>query len=187
MEARRPLKEWLVNPNTLTLYRVGAAPAVVLLLLWPNKVFLWAAAIVFSLASITDALDGYYARRLGRVSNLGKFLDPLADKLLVATALIMLTHLGFVPGWVVCVIVGREIAVTGLRGIGAEKGVVIAAEKLGKWKTGFQIGAIIPLLIHHPYLGLNFHGIGMVLLIFAVIMTVWSGVSYFANFFALIR
>jgi len=176
-----------MDPNTLTLYRVGAAPALVILLLWPNKVFLWAAAIVFSLAAITDGLDGYYARRLGRVSNLGKFLDPLADKLLVASALIMLTSLGFIPGWVVCVIVGREIAVTGLRGIAAEKGVVIAAETLGKWKTGFQIAAIIPLLIHHPYLGLNFHAMGMIFLIFAVVMTIWSGVSYFANFFALIR
>ncbi|MBW1989427.1 MAG: CDP-diacylglycerol--glycerol-3-phosphate 3-phosphatidyltransferase [Deltaproteobacteria bacterium] len=184
---RSSFKRVLLNPNNLTLYRMYAVPAVVLLLIWPNRVFLWIAAALFALAAITDGLDGYYARRWGLVSNLGKFLDPLADKLMVASALIMLTANGWVPGWVTTLIVGREIAVTGLRGIGAEKGVVIAAEKLGKWKMGFQIAALIPLLIHYPYFGVDFHAVGMALLLIALVLTLWSGVAYFKNFFALIK
>ena len=112
------------------------------------------AAILFSAAAITDYLDGYIARTRGLVSTLGKVMDPVADKLLVSSAFIMLTALGWVPAWIVCIIIGREIAVTGLRNIIAERGEDVSASNLGKYKTGFQIAAIIPLMIHYPFLGL---------------------------------
>jgi CDP-diacylglycerol--glycerol-3-phosphate 3-phosphatidyltransferase len=118
------------------------------------------AAILFSAAAITDYLDGYIARTRGLVSTLGKVMDPVADKLLVSSAFIMLTALGWVPAWIVCIIIGREIAVTGLRNIIAERGEDVSASNLGKYKTGFQIAAIIPLMIHYPFLGLNPQAIG---------------------------
>lgn len=175
------------NPNLLTIYRIGAVPAIVLLLLFKNQPVCFLAALLFSLGAITDYLDGYFARSRGMVSNLGKFLDPLADKLLVICPLIMLAWQQKVPGWMVCVIAGRELAVTGLRGIAAEQGVVIAAERLGKWKTGFQIGAIIPLLLHYSYFGFDLHRIGIIVLWIALGFTIASGVSYFKNFARLIR
>ena len=131
-------------------------------MLYPNRVSTWIAAILFSAAAITDYFDGYFARRFGLVSNLGKVMDPVADKLLVSSAFIMLTALGWVPAWMVCIIIGREIAVTGLRNIIAEKGEDVSASNLGKYKTGFQIAAIIPLLIHYPFFGLDPQAIGTI-------------------------
>ncbi|MFP4475938.1 MAG: CDP-diacylglycerol--glycerol-3-phosphate 3-phosphatidyltransferase [Desulfatibacillaceae bacterium] len=180
------IQKWL-HPNSLTLYRVAAVPALILLLLYPNRVFTILAMVVFSAAAITDYLDGWVARKYGLTSTMGKFLDPLADKLLMASALIMLTGVGWAPAWLVCVVVGREIAVTGLRAIAAEKGIVISASNLGKYKTGFQIAAIIPLLLHYSYFGVNFHAIGTVVLYIALAMTIFSGVDYFVNFFRLIQ
>ena len=108
-------------------------------------------------------------------------MDPLADKMLMASVFIMLTSKGLIPGWVVCVIIGRELAVTGLRNILAAKGEDISASVLGKWKTGFQIGASIPLLIHYKYFGINFHCLGSLVLWIAVVLTVWSGIDYFSR------
>ena len=122
-------------------------------MLYPNRISTWIAALLFSAAAITDYFDGYFARRFGLVSNLGKVMDPVADKLLASSAFIMLASLGWVPAWIVCIIIGREIAVTGLRNIIAEKGEDVSASNLGKYKTGFQIAAIIPLLIHYPFFG----------------------------------
>ncbi|MFW6081848.1 MAG: CDP-diacylglycerol--glycerol-3-phosphate 3-phosphatidyltransferase, partial [Desulfosalsimonas sp.] len=109
-------------PNSLTLFRVAAVPVLIILLLFENKVCGILAALVFSAAAITDYFDGYIARRYGLVSSLGKMLDPLADKLLVSSALIMLISLGRVPAWAVCIILGRELAVTGLRAVISEQG-----------------------------------------------------------------
>lgn len=169
-------------PNQLTLYRIASIPVLIVLLLFSNRVCALLAAIVFSAASLTDLLDGLFARRRGLESTLGKFLDPLADKLLVSAALIMLIPHGRVPAWIAFVIIGREIAITGLRAILSDKGVVLSAAELGKYKTGFQIAAIIPLLIHYAYFNINFHIVGRVLLWVAVILTVWSGARYFAKF-----
>ena len=188
METQEQKKRAPIHPNNLTLFRIASVPAIVVFMLFPeHKFVMFLAALFFSLSAITDYLDGYYARTMGLVSNLGKFLDPLADKLLVTSALIMLVAAHRVPGWVVCIIVGRELAITGLRGIAAEKGVIIAAEKLGKYKMGYQIAATIPLLLHFPYFGVNMHAVGTVLLYIALVLTIWSGVDYFKNFFALIR
>ena len=175
------------SPNRLTLYRIGSIPVLIVLLLFSNKVCTFLAAIVFSAASVTDLLDGLIARRRGLESTLGKFLDPLADKLLVSAALMMLIPHGRVPAWIAFVIIGREIAVTGLRAILSERGVVMGADKLGKYKTGFQIAAIIPLLIHYTYFDIDFHIIGKVFLWIALMLTVWSGAMYFAKFWGVIN
>jgi CDP-diacylglycerol--glycerol-3-phosphate 3-phosphatidyltransferase len=176
------LKKHFSNPNVLTMYRVFAIPGLVILLLFPNRFTTFFAALIFSIASITDALDGFFARRLGLESSFGKVMDPVADKLLVSSAFIMMTSLGWVPAWIVCIIIGREMAVTGLRNLMAEGRQDVSASNLGKYKTGFQIAAIIPLLIHYPYLGIQFHVIGMFFLWCALLLTVWSGADYFLRF-----
>ena len=177
----------LSHPNTLTLFRVIAVPIIVILMLFPNRVCTFVAAILFSAAAITDYLDGYIARTRGLVTNLGKVMDPVADKLLVSSAFIMLASLGWVPAWVVCIIIGREIAVTGLRNIIAEHKEDVSASNLGKFKTGFQIAAAIPLLIHYPLWGLNAEAIGNFFLWGALIFTVWSGADYFIRYRKLLK
>jgi len=181
------LKAHFSNPNVLTMYRVVSIPVVVLLLMHPNRWTTFAAALIFSAASITDALDGYLARRYHMVSSFGKVMDPVADKLLVSSAFIMMSSLGWIPAWVVCVIIGRELAVTGLRNIIAENKQDVSASDLGKYKTGFQIAAIIPLLIHYRYLGIEFHVVGMFFLWGALLLTVWSGADYFLRFRKLLK
>jgi CDP-diacylglycerol--glycerol-3-phosphate 3-phosphatidyltransferase len=166
---------------------VIAVPAIVVLMMFPNRVCTFVAAILFSAAAITDYLDGYIARTRGLVSNLGKVMDPVADKLLVSSAFIMLTSLGWVPAWIVCIIIGREIAVTGLRNIIAEHKEDVSASNLGKYKTGFQIAAAIPLLIHYPFWGLKPKPIGDFFLWGALIFTIWSGVDYFIKFRKLLK
>ncbi len=143
------------------------------------------AAFFFSMASITDLLDGFLARRQRCVTALGKLLDPLADKLLISAALIALIPKGRVAAWVAFLIIGREIAVTGLRGIGVTGGVVIDASGLGKAKTIFQISSLIALLLHFTYFGINFHVFGTVVLWVALALTIWSGVDYFVRFYRL--
>jgi len=177
-------------PNTLTLTRILAAPIIVLLLyceLWLGWKFgSMLAAIVFMLASLTDMFDGMIARQQNLITNLGKFLDPLADKLLICSVLIMLVRMGpewKVPAWVVIIIVAREIAVTGMRAIAAEKGDVIPADKFGKMKTIVQSLALAPLLWHYPLFGINLVLVGQVLLYTALVLTVFSGANYLYNFY----
>ena len=181
------MKSLLSHPNSLTLYRIAAVPGIVILLLFPSRICSFIAALLFSAAAITDFLDGFYARRRGLISNFGKAMDPVADKLLISSAFIMLTSYGWIPAWIVCIIIGRELAVTGLRNVIAEKGEDVSASSLGKYKTGFQIAAIIPLLIHFSYFGINFHAIGAVFLWAALILTIWSGADYFIRFRKLLQ
>ena len=169
-------------PNSLTLFRVACIPVLVILLFFPNKLTSFLAALVFALASISDLLDGFLARRRQLVTTFGKFLDPLADKLIVSSALIMLIPLGRAPAWMVVVIVGRELAITGLRSMAVSEGKVISADELGKKKMVFQIVAILGLLLHYEYFGINFHAVGMFFLWLAVILTLWSGFNYFRRF-----
>jgi len=173
------IKDFLSHPNSLTLFRIAAVPVIVVLLLFPNRLSAFVAALLFSVAAITDFLDGFFARRRGLVSSFGKVMDPIADKLLVSSAFIMLASLGWIPGWIVCIIIGRELAVTGLRSIAAHQGKHIPSSRLGKYKTGFQIAAIIPLLIHFSHFTIDFHAIGSVFLWTALILTVASGTDYF--------
>lgn len=173
-------------PNSLTIFRIALIPVLVFFLLSPAKETGFIAALVFSIASVTDWLDGYIARKMGIVTTLGKFLDPVADKLLIAAALIMLAGLGRVPAWMVVIIIGREIAVTGLRSIASSEGIVIAASDLGKGKTILQISAVIGLLLHYQYMGIDFHFVGTVLLWIALVITAWSGIDYFYKFIKVI-
>ena len=171
------------HPNGLTLIRIAIIPFIIVLFSFPESPFMsFMAALTFSIAAFTDYLDGFLARRQGKVTFLGKALDPVADKLLTSSAFILLAAHGWVPAWMVCVIVGRELAVTGLRSVIAGKGMDISASRLGKLKTGFQIAAIIPLMIHYPLLGLDTQGIGQFLLWLAMGFTMWSGADYFAKF-----
>ena len=175
------------QPNALTLIRILAVPLVVILLLFPNRLTCFIAALLFSAAAITDYFDGMLARQKGMITNLGKVMDPVADKLLVSSTFIMLTSLGWVPAWIVCVIIGRELAVTGLRNLMAEHKEDVSASNLGKYKTGFQIAAAIPLVIHYSYFGVNIHAIGMVFLWLALIFTLWSGIDYFVRYRRLLQ
>ena len=169
-------------PNSLTLFRVACIPVLVILLFFPNKLTSFLAALVFGLASISDLLDGFLARRHQLVTTFGKFLDPLADKLIVSAALIMLIPLGRAPAWMVVVIVGRELAITGLRSMAVSEGKVISADELGKKKMVFQIVAILGLLLNYEYFGINLHAVGMFFLWLAVVLTLWSGFNYFRRF-----
>ncbi|MCP4721148.1 MAG: CDP-diacylglycerol--glycerol-3-phosphate 3-phosphatidyltransferase [Desulfobacteraceae bacterium] len=173
------IKEVVLTPNFMTISRIVAVPIIVVLLMSESRITTFIAAVLFSLASITDYFDGYLARSLGLVTKLGKILDPLADKLLVSSTLVMLVSLGFMPGWIACVIIGRELAVTGLRCVLIENNQDVAASWLGKYKVGFQIAAIIPLTLHYSYLGINFNAIGGLFLYGALLFTIWSGLDYF--------
>ncbi|MBT8406656.1 MAG: CDP-diacylglycerol--glycerol-3-phosphate 3-phosphatidyltransferase [Deltaproteobacteria bacterium] len=168
-------------PNTLSLFRIGCIPLLVILLFFPQTTS-FLAALVFALASISDLLDGFVARRHQLVTTFGQFLDPLADKLIVSAALIMLIPLGRVPAWMVVVIIGRELAIMGLRSVAVSEGKVISADNLGKQKMVFQTVAILGLLLHYEYYGVDFHAIGMFFLWLAVVITLWSGFNYFRNF-----
>ncbi len=161
-------------PNSLTIVRIILIPVFLLLLSISNRLWVHVlAAIIFAIASFTDYLDGYLARKWGVVTNFGKFADPLADKMLVMSAFIMLVQLGFVPGWVASIIVCRELAVTGLRLLLVENGgQVLAAAMPGKIKTFTQMFAIIFLLFHWTV-------IGQILLYIALIFTIYSGYDYF--------
>lgn len=179
-------------PNILTLFRIACIPLMAFLLLSPSRETCFWAAWIFSLASATDWLDGHLARRMGIETVFGKFLDPIADKLIVMAALIMILPYGRVPAWMVLVILGREIIITGLRGIASNEGIVIQASDLGKFKTIFQLVAIIGLLLHydyhwffgidHPLAVVSMHNVGMFFLWIATILTVWSGADYLYRF-----
>ncbi len=161
-------------PNALTIGRILIIPIFILLLtLWNNAISHTLAAIIFALASITDYLDGYLARKWKVVTNFGKFADPMADKILVMTAFIMLVELGFAPAWVVAIIICRELAVTGLRLLLVENGgTVLAAAMPGKIKTFSQMFAVIFLLLH-------WNPLGHITLYIALFFTLYSGYDYF--------
>ena len=171
----------LTLPNQLSLLRITLVPILVYFLSDPDPVSSALAAFTFFIASLTDFFDGYLARLYGHTTTLGKFLDPLADKLIVAAALIMLaaaTRTPRVPAWMVVIIIGRELAVTGLRGIASGEGIILAAEDLGKYKMIFQMFALHGLMIHYQYLLIDFHAAGMYFLWIALVLGVWSGIDY---------
>ena len=168
-------------PNLLTAFRILLIPVFVVVLLNPGREAAIVAALLFFLACWSDFLDGYLARRHGITTPLGKLLDPLADKLIVMAALVMLaamTREPRVPAWMVVLIVGRELAVTGLRAIALGEGILLAAEELGKYKMIFQMFALHGLLLHYRFLGVDFHAAGMYFLWISVVVGLWSGVDY---------
>lgn len=178
-------------PNKITVSRILLIPLFLIVMLYP---FSWGemsllgtelpvthfvGALIFILASATDWVDGYFARKYNLVTNLGKFMDPLADKLLVSAALIVLVQLGMAASWLVILIISREFAVTGLRAILAGEGEIVAANQLGKIKTWTQIVAISALLLHNIIFESFSFPFATIALWVATFFTVWSGLDYF--------
>ncbi|MEW6347654.1 MAG: CDP-diacylglycerol--glycerol-3-phosphate 3-phosphatidyltransferase [Thermodesulfobacteriota bacterium] len=173
-------------PNFLTLGRMVLVPPIVVLLLFPGKMPSALAGAIFLVASLTDFLDGMVARKWGVESSFGRFLDPIADKVLVTSALIMLIGLERVPAWIVALIISREIAVSVLRAITKSWDTILQPSAAGKLKAVFQFAAVVPLIVHYPYdfiVPIDFHFIGMVLLYIALALTLWSGFDYFLRFY----
>jgi CDP-diacylglycerol--glycerol-3-phosphate 3-phosphatidyltransferase len=193
---RRATLVWTV-PNVLTFVRIAIVPLIVWLLRDPGPLAGFLAALLFFIASLTDYFDGYLARKHGIVTTLGKFLDPLADKLIVVSALIMLAAMPCasadvpceprVAAWLVVLIVGRELAVTGLRSIASGEGITLGAEELGKYKMIFQMFALVALLLHYRYLHVDFHAAGMYFLWISLLLSLWSAVDYALRVYRAVR
>ncbi len=185
---RRSLREDALNlPNLLTMGRVAVIPLVILLIDRGSPKDCWWAALVYSAAALTDLVDGWLARRMRVVSVLGKFLDPLADKLLVMAVLIYLVPMGRIPTWAVALLLARELAVTGLRSIASSEGVVIAAGDDGKSKTALQMAGLLCLILGYPYhltlgpldLGeVDLVYVGRALVYVSLVFSIMSAVSY---------
>jgi len=190
---RRPsvLREQFWNlPNMLTLGRIAIIPVFVWLTYDADPLSSLLAASLFTLAAVTDVVDGVLARRWNQITIVGKFMDPLADKLIVMAAFVMMVRLGRVAAWVVIVLLAREFIVSGLRTIAASEGMVIAAGQEGKWKTSLQLCGVISLCVHyqHPldliwatYV-VDYNKIGKVLIYLSAVMSVWSMAVYFRAF-----
>lgn len=177
------MKQFMTWPNLLTGLRFALIPLLVVLLsLEQSTLIAFWAWFVFAFAAFTDWLDGYVARKYDSESVLGKLMDPLADKILVTAALIMLIPLDRIPAWICLLIISREIIITGLRGLAASTGKVVAAGQLGKIKSNFQyygVGFLIfPLgLLPIPYQ----HEFGLLLVYISLILSIWSAVEYIYN------
>jgi CDP-diacylglycerol--glycerol-3-phosphate 3-phosphatidyltransferase len=170
-------------PNRITLLRITIIPALFFLLLSPGRNGSLAIAILFIIAALTDLLDGYLARKYEIVTVMGKLLDPIADKLIVNTAMILMIPIGRIPAWIVAVIIIRDFTVDGIRAIASSEGLVIQASKLGKQKTLCQIFAVSALMIHYPFLGVDAHVVGTAILYLAIVLSVYSGMDYFVKFY----
>jgi CDP-diacylglycerol--glycerol-3-phosphate 3-phosphatidyltransferase len=177
-------------PNAITFVRIGMIPVILAYTYYESRVHSFIAGALFAVTGATDFLDGWVARRTGHVTVIGKFLDPLADKLIVMSALVMLVHLGRVAAWLVILILAREFIVTGLRTIAMSEGIVIAAGQEGKYKTSLQIAAISFLLLHYRYrvdflvreVDVDANAVGTWLLYASVAFSVWSAIVYIRDF-----
>jgi len=173
-------------PNFLTILRILLIPFFIIVFAVPSITRSNWAAIIFILASLTDWIDGYIARKYGQVTLSGKLLDPVADKLLVLSALIMLVEFHRVPSWLAIVIVGRDVAITGLRAIASSIGIVIAAKEMGKIKTLVQIIAIVFLILNYPVFFssrvIDLHTFGSVILWYSAILSLISAGDYIFRF-----
>ncbi len=169
--------QWTIS-NQLTFGRVAVIPLFIIAFYLPGELSYWLSALLFILASITDWLDGYLARSRGEITAFGRFLDPVADKLLVAAALVMLVSEGMAPAVLAVIIIGREIAIGALREWLAERSTVVHVSLIGKWKTALQMIAISALLLHVEIFGISVHEVGLTLLWVAAALTLWSGYDY---------
>ena len=186
------LRRDLLNaPNAITAIRIAMIPVILAFTYYEGRVNSFIAAGLFAVTGATDFLDGWVARRTGKVTVVGKFLDPLADKLIVMAVLIMLVHLGRVPAWVVILILAREFTVTGLRTMAMSEGIVIGAGQEGKYKTIIQIAALSFLLLHYKYrvdfiafeVDVDTNVVGTWLLYLSVAFSLWSAWVYIRDFF----
>jgi len=175
-------------PNLLTMLRIISIPAVLLYIDNESALRSFVACLLFVLAALTDFLDGYLARRQRQVSLLGQFLDPLADKILVMATLVWMVPLGRIDGWIVILLLARELAVTTLRGIASAQGLVIAARPLGKEKTALQLVGIACLILHFRYrllytdLYVDFQRVGLYTIYLSLVLSVFSAVDYLLHF-----
>jgi CDP-diacylglycerol--glycerol-3-phosphate 3-phosphatidyltransferase len=172
-------------PNLLSISRILAVPIFIILMIEPTPLRALIAAVVFLFASATDWLDGYLARKWGQVTKMGKLLDPIADKILVASALIILVNINKEDAWLAIaaiVIISREFAVTGLRAIASSEGIVIPAETTGKYKTGTQIIAILSFVLDYHMETVWLAKLGLISLVLAVILSAYSAIQYFMQF-----
>ena len=195
VEARRQSlgnlrRDFLNTPNVITLTRIAMIPVFLWFTWRESRLDSLIGALIYAVTGATDFVDGWIARKKNLVTVIGKFLDPLADKLIVMAALVMLVHLGRVAAWVVIVIMAREFIVTGLRTIAMSEGVVIAAGQEGKSKTAFQVAAISLLILHYEYpvdallftFSLDANRAGTWLLYVSLFFSVWSAWNYFSGF-----
>lgn len=170
-------------PNLLSIVRIVLIPYFILLLLPAGRETVCVGAFaVFSVASITDFLDGYIARRTGQITKLGKLLDPIADKILTSSALVFLVYLHRVSAWIVIVIIAREFAITGVRAMASAEGLVMPADQLGKYKMGTQITAILMLLLNNRFWFLDWHMLGTIAIWAAMVLSLVSGMQYIIRF-----
>ena len=170
-------------PNALSIMRLILVPVFVRVFFSGMPYAKAAAAGIFLLAGLTDMLDGRLARKYNQITVLGKILDPLADKVLICSVLIMFVELEWMQAWVAIVMICRELVVTGLRAMAIDEGIVLAADKFGKAKTVMQIAAIIPLMLHHPYGGVELWHIGEALMYVALALSLFSGANYCYGFY----
>jgi len=175
--------EFATTPNLLTLARMGCVPIVVGLLFFKTPYYDLVAALVFGAASITDYFDGYLARKQKSVSIYGKLMDPLADKFLVVSSLIMLQYLDRLHPAFVILLICRELAITGLRALASAEGVVMSASTSAKWKTATQMVGVPLMMAKEPLFGIPIYPIGEVLLYLSIAISLWSGVDYVVEFF----
>jgi len=170
-------------PNTITLLRIGIVPFLFILLLEPGEFWSLILAILFVIASITDVFDGYFARKYNLITTMGKFLDPIADKLIINTAMIVMIPIGRIPAWIVAVTIIRDLIVDVIRSIASSEGNYIQASPIGKQKTLAQTIAITALMIHYSIFGIDAHVVGTITLYIALLFTIYSGVDYFIKFY----
>jgi CDP-diacylglycerol---glycerol-3-phosphate 3-phosphatidyltransferase len=194
MTRRERLREELLNaPNLMTLGRIALVPLFLYLLYYENRRNSFLAALLYAVCALSDWFDGWLARVSDKVTTLGKFLDPLADKVIVLSALVMLVRLGRVQVWVVVVIVAREFLISGLRTIAATEGLVISASQGGKWKTSLQLCGIICLMLHYHFaidylfgtVVTDFQAVGTWLLYLSLVPGIASAVDYVRAFYTL--
>lgn len=170
-------------PNTITLMRIGVVPFLFILLLPPGRFWSLVLAALFIAACLTDLIDGYIARKYSLVTTMGKFLDPIADKLLVNTAMILMIPIGRMPAWIAAITIIRDLLVDWIRSASSSEGFVIQASRLGKQKTLAQNIAVTALMIHYSFFGIDAHAVGMVILYIALGLTIISGVDYFVKYY----
>jgi CDP-diacylglycerol--glycerol-3-phosphate 3-phosphatidyltransferase len=180
-EARTPVK--LNLPNRITIARILTIPVVVYMLVWlPDPKMAIAAAVLVVIASLSDILDGYLARKRNEITSLGKLLDPIADKLLLIAIMIPLIELNRIPAWMGVLLLGREMAVTGLRAVAAGEGIVIPAGRIGKHKATLETIALVILILDFPLFGIDLHAVGIIVLLLALVAATVSGIEYFVSF-----
>lgn len=184
---------YLNLPNYITMGRFIAVPILLVVMLFmddagpayepTNRILSLVSALIFTLAMVSDLIDGYLARKKGLSSTFGKFIDPLADKMLFLVAMIMMVPLGRIPAWLVCIFLMREVTVTALRGIAIDEGVVIAASHWGKYKSAFVSVATVGLLLNYPFFGLQLRLMAWVVMVPSLVFSVGSGLHYAIGFF----